>query len=272
MVRFFRKLGLAVTRDAIDDVSAMIAYYTILALFPMLLFVVMLAMLVLPAETIAEGARFALQAAPSGTRALISEQVNALSEHAAAGFAFGTVAFALWGASRGASGLMLALNQLFKRTETRGWLHRQAIALALTVGLAVLVVLALGLLVAGPWLGSMAADYVGLESSLDRTWTVARWAGFGLLVMVVWALVYRFLPDTNVPFRIFTPGAAVGVALFLGISLLFGLYLDHFATYASIYGALGSAVMFLTWLWLSALAMLFGAEINEVLAEMRVEA
>ncbi|HEY5951757.1 MAG TPA: YihY/virulence factor BrkB family protein [Kofleriaceae bacterium] len=271
MLRFLRRLGLAVTRDAIDDVGAMMAYYAILALFPMLLFVVMLAMLVLPPETIAEGARFAMQAAPSGTRSLITAQVDALAEHAAAGFALGTVAFALWGASRGASGLMLALNHLFKRTETRSWLRRQGIAITLTVGLAVLVVIALGLLVAGPLLGNVVADRLGLGSAFDLAWSIGRWLGVGLLMMTVWALAFRYLPDTDAPLRIFTPGALVGAALFLGISRLFELYLEYVASYASIYGALGSAVIFLTWLWLSALAMLFAAEINEVLAELRSE-
>lgn len=271
MLRFFRRLGQAVARDAIDDVGAMMAYYLILAVFPMLLFVVMLAMLVLPAQMIAEGARFALEAAPSGTRSVVTSQMDALAEHSEAGFAFGTVAFALWGASRGASGLMLALNRLFKRTETRSWLRRQAIAFTLTMGLAVLVVLALGLLVAGPLLGTIVADRMGLGSGFDVALTLGRWGGVGLLVMIVWALAYRFLPDTDVPFRIVTPGAVVGVTLWLGISWLFGLYLDYVANYASIYGALGSAVIFLTWLWLSALSLLFGAEINEVLAELRSE-
>lgn len=73
----------------------------------------------------------------------------------------------------------------------------------------------------------------------------------GLLVMVVWALAYRFLPDTDAPFRIFTPGAVVSVGLWLGISRLFALYLDHVGSYTSIYGALGGAVTVLTWLWRS---------------------
>jgi membrane protein len=87
--------------------------------------------------------------------------------------------------------------------------------------------------------------------------------------MVVWALAYRVLPDTDAPFRIFTPGAVVSVGLWLGISRLFGLYFDHFGSYTPIYGALGSAVIFLIWLWLSSMSLLFGVEINEVLAAIR---
>jgi len=269
MMRFLRKLRRAILRDAIDDVGAMMAYYAILAVFPMVLFVLTLAMLVLPAHSISAGVGVALETAPSSVRSAVASQVDVLAEHARAGLAFGTMVFAVWGASRGTSGLMLALNRLFERTETRSWLRRQTIAIALTIGVAVLLVIALGLLVVGPLIGRVVQNRYGLGGVFDLTWGVGRWIGAGLLVMVVWAAAYRFLPDTDAPFRIFTPGAFAGVALWLGISRLFGLYLDHFATYASIYGALATAVIFLTWLWLSAIALLLGAEINQVLATSR---
>ena len=269
MMTFLRKLAHAVAHDAIDDVGAMMAYYAILAVFPMLFFVVTLAALVLPSHTIAEGARLALEAAPTTARSLIASQVDAVIRHARAGLAFGTVVFAVWGASRGASGLMLALDRVFRRVETRSWLRRQAIAIALTVGVAVLLVLALGVLVAGPILGRIVAHRLGLGREFEIGWTVGRWMAAGLLMMLVWALAYRFLPDTDVPFRVFTPGAVVSVGLWLGISRLFGFYLDHFGGFTSVYGVLASAVVVLTWLWLSSMSLLFGAEINEVLAGMR---
>jgi len=268
---FLRKLGHALARDAIDDVGAMMAYYAILALFPMLLFVVTLAALVLPANLIAEGTGIVLEAAPSSARALVQSMVDTVTEYARAGFALGTVVFALWGASRGVSGLMLALDRVFRKVETRSWLRRQAIAIVVTVALAALMMIALGLLVLGPMLGDVIANRLELGRGFDIGWTVGRWTAAALLVMVVWAMAFRFLPDTDAPFRIFTPGAFVGVVLWLAISRLFALYLDHFTSYSSIYGALGGAVILLTWLWLSAMALLFAAEINAVLAELRSE-
>jgi membrane protein len=266
MMAFLRKLGHAAARDALDDVGAMMAFYAILAVFPMVFFVVTLAALVLPAHTIAEGAGLALDGAPITTRDLFASQIDAVTSHARPGFAFGTVVFAVWGASRGASGLMLSLNKLFGRVETRSWLRRQAIAIALTLGVAVLLVIALGLLVAGPLIGRVVGNRLGLGSAFAIGWAVGRWMFAWLLVMVVWALAYRFLPDTDAPFRIFTPGAVVSVGLWLAISRLFGLYFDHLGSYTPIYGALGSAVISLMWLWLSSMSLLFGAEINEVLA------
>jgi membrane protein len=263
-----RKLGHALVRDAIDDVGAMMAYYAILAVFPMLLFVVTLAVLLLPPYVIDKGIRLALEGTPGGARSLFASQVTSLTQHARAGWAFGTVIVAVWSASRGASGLMFALNRLFGKSEKRSWLHRQAIAIALTVGLAVLVVMALALLVAGPMIGRVVADQFGLGEAFDIGWGLGRWVAAGFLVMLVWALAYRFLPDTDAPFRIFTPGAVLSVILWLVISELFWRYLAQLTSYGAIYGAFGSAVILLTWLWLSAMSLLFAAEINEVLADV----
>ena len=267
--RFFVHLYHELDNDSITDIGAMMAYYAILALFPMLVFVVTLALLVLPEDTVLQGLAMATQAMPPASREVLTTQVTALMKAAQAGFAIGSAALALWGASRGASALMGALNAMFNKRETRSWWKRQVIAIAVTLGVALAVIAALGLLVVGPVAGHWFADRFGLGDAFDVWWGVVRWVGAGLLVMVVWAVLYKFLPNTHAPFRIFTPGAITGVLLWLGISYGFGVYLSHFNSYATTYGALGGGIIFLTWLWLSNIALLFGAEINDVLADLR---
>jgi membrane protein len=267
--QFFVRLYHELVNDHIVDIGAMMAYYAILALFPMLVFVVTLALLVLPGDTLLQGVAMVTRAMPAAPREVITTQVTALMNQAHAGFAIGTLAFALWGASRGASSLMSALDAMFNKRETRPWWKRQLIAVAVTACVAILTVLALGLLVVGPIAGHWFADRFGLGGQFDLMWGIFRWVGAGLLVMVVWAVAYKFLPDTDAPFRIFTPGAIVGVLLWLGISYGFGLYLGYVNTYTTTYGALGGGIIFLTWLWLSSITLLFGAEINDVLADLR---
>ena len=269
VLRFLKRLGGDALDDNITDVAAMMAYYAVLALFPMLVFVITIAMLVLDNETILQGVSMATQAMPHTTRELIASRVMAFVNTADAGFAISGAALALWGASRGTAALGGALNTMFKKKETRSWIRRQLIAIAVTIAVASLVILALLLLVVGPTAGHWAADRFGLGEAFDVSWGIGRWVGAGVLVMLVWAILYKFLPNTKAPFRIFTPGAAVGVVLWLGMSALFGLYLGHFDSYEATYGALGAGIIFLTWLWLSNMALLFGAEIDDVLADFR---
>jgi len=267
--QFLKRLFGEALDDNITDVGAMMAYYAVLALFPMLVFVITLAMLVLDHDTILQGVAMATQTMPHTTRELIASRVMAFVNTADAGFAIGGAAFALWGASRGTAALGGALNTMFNKKETRSWIRRQLIAIAVTMGVAVMMILALGLLVVGPVAGHWVADRFGLGDVFDVVWGIGRWLGAGVLVMTVWALLYKFLPNTRAPFRIFTPGAVVGVILWLGISALFGVYIGHFDSYETTYGALGGGIIFLTWLWLSNIALLFGAEVNDVLADFR---
>ena len=162
---------------------------------------------------------------------------------------------------------MLRLDRVFDVQERRSWWRRQLIAIGATLGLAVLLLVALGLLVVGPAVGHFIADRFGLGAAFDLGWSIARWVGAGLVVMVLWALTYKILPNRRAPLRVFSPGVVVGVVLWLGISWLFGFYLTEFASYSSTYGTLGSGIALLTWLWLSNIALLFGAEIDKVIAE-----
>ena len=266
---FAKRLGKELIEDNVTDVGAMMAYYTVLAIFPMLVFVLSLALLVLDPSTVRDGLNIAMEAVPSSSRPFIVDKVDALIATSNAGFAFVGAALALWGASRGAVALMTALNTMFNKKETRSWIRRQLIAIAVTLGVAVMVVLALGLLVAGPFVGHFVADRIGAGAAFDVVWSVGRWVGAGVLVMVVWAIVYKFCANTDAPFRVFTPGAIIGVLAWLGLSAAFGVYLSHFNSYEATYGTLGGAIIFLTWLWLSNITLLVGAEINDVLADMR---
>lgn len=268
-IRFLKQLARAVYEDNIDDAGAMMAYYAVLALFPMLVFVVTIALLVIDPVTIHQGVLIATEAMPESIRMVISKQVTALIDNADAGFAIGSLLIALWGASRGASALGQALNRMLGKDETRGFVRRQLLAIGVTFAVAILMVLALGLLVVGPAIGHYFADHFGLGDAFDTGWEVGRWVGAGVLVMFVWAMLYKTLPNTDAPFRVFTPGAITGVILWLGISYGFGFYLANWGSYDATYGTLGGAIAFLTWLWLSNIALLFGAEVNDVLADFR---
>jgi membrane protein len=269
---FFRELKREVSDDNLGDVAAMMTYYAMFAVFPMLVFVLTIALLVIPQEVIREGVGMVSGAMPAQAAAILERHVLNLQDSAAGGLAIGSALLALWGASRGAVSLGRALNNVHDKKETRPWWKIQLTGIAVTLGVAILMIVALGLLAVGPLLGSFLADRFGLGSVFDVSWTIGRWIGAAVLVMFVWAILYKFLPNTQAPLRVFTLGAFIGVALWVGASLLFGIYVSNFGKYEATYGALGTIIVFLTWLWISNMALLFGAEVNDVLERDEKEA
>ncbi len=266
-MRRVRRFARSLIDDNIMNLGAMLAYYAVLSLFPMVLFVISLALLVVPHGVLDEAIRMAGEAVPSELRTVVTTHMFQLADAAAPRFAITGAVLAVWGASRGAIALGQALNELFDREETRSWLRRQLIAFAVTLGVAALMLAALGLLVLGPLAGHWLGERLGLSSVFDTAWTIGRWGGAALLMIMLWSVAYRFLPDTKAPFRMFSPGAIIGVSLWLGVSWLFGLFLGNVTSYEATYGTLGTVIAFLTWLWLSNMALLVGAEINDVLAD-----
>lgn len=262
---FMRRFTSEVKRDRIGDIAAMLTYYALFALFPMLIFVIIIALLVVPPDVLAQGTAIATRAMPSRGAQLIQQEIARMQQMAGGGLALGSALVALWGASRGSVSLGRALNGVYEREETRPWWKIQLTGIAVTVTVALLLVGALALLVAGPVVGHYFMDRFGLGQVFNVVWIVVRWVGAAILVMFIWSLLYKFLPDTRAPLRMFSPGALVGVILWIGISVLFAIYVQNFGNYDRVYGALGGIVIFLTWMWLSNMAMLAGAEINDVL-------
>ncbi|MBI4512131.1 MAG: YihY/virulence factor BrkB family protein [Deltaproteobacteria bacterium] len=264
LIEIARGVRREAARDRIGDVAAMLTYYMVFSLFPMALVVLTATLLVLPSSAIQEGVAIATRPLPAEVAQLISEQIARMERAAAGGFVVVGALLALWSASRGALCLGKALNAVHGCTESRPWWKRQAIGIATILGVTVLIVLALALLVVGPAVGHLVADRFGLGRAFDVAWGVARWLGAALLVLLIWAIVFKYLPDKDQPLRVFTPGAVIGVVVWVLASQVFALYVAHFGSYEKTYGALGAVIVFLTWLWLSSVALLLGAEVNNV--------
>lgn len=269
VLRFFRALVGKLDDDNVLDIAAMLTYYALFALFPMALFVVTITLMVLPPTVLEEAVTLAARHLPPAVSDLVVEQMARMQAAASAGVAVGSLAIALWGASGGLAALTLALNRIFGKVETRPWWRRRLAAIGITLLVAVLMVAAMGLLLVGPIAGDAIAARIGYGGVLEALWRFARLPGAALLVMLVWAALYSWLPNMKVKFRVLTPGAIVGVAMWLVVTQAFGFYVSRFSNLEATYGTLASVVVFMTWLWLSNLAILFGAEVNDVVADLR---
>ncbi len=256
-------------KHRIGDLAAMLTYYAIFALFPFALALVTLTLLVLPGDVLDQGFKMVAFALPGDTSKIALDQLHRLEQAAGSGFAIVGFALAVWGASRGAVALQTALNQIHEVKETRPWWKVQLIAITVTLLVSILAIVALALLLVGPAVGHFLMDRFGLGTAFDVAYSVGRWVGAALLVMLVWACLYFFLPAVKRRFRWVTPGAIVGVLLWLAASRGFIFYTDHFGSYDKTYGTLGGVIIFLTWLWISCMTLLIGGEIDDAIDEIR---
>lgn len=174
-----------------------------------------------------------------------------------------SVATTLYGTTGVLEAARRALNVIFEVEAGRSFLRRKAIDVAFTFGLMALVLLSTTMVFVG---GRFAADllgFIGLGSTAARAWSVLRWPGALAAAMLAFALVYYVIPDVRLrSLRSVVPGAAVGVLLWLTASLGFSIYVSDLANLGAVFGAFTGAIVLVGWLWLTNVALLFGAELN----------
>ncbi len=256
---FLKALWRALSDDDVDDVAATVTFYGVLALFPFLLFVVGVLSKVVSWGTIEDVVRQVSRVMPRDVTAIVSERLIALKSQPATGLLTLSFLGALWSASAGVASLIPALDRAYDAVETRPFWKRRLLAVATTLGVGLLSIVASLTAIALPALARWTGGPLGEALS----WLRLPLAG--LLVMVTWTGLYRLLPDVRDRSQPVTPGAVVGVLVWVVASWGFSVYVQHFGRYEATYGALGGVIVLLLWMWVSTMALLLGAEINRVL-------
>src|SRR3712207_2027341 len=157
---------------------------------------------------------------------------------------------------------MEAMNVMYEIEEARPFWKQLLISVFLSLGVAFLLLVALGLVVFGPEIGGAVADVVGLGSVFQIVWNIVQWPVLLFLVVFAFALVYYYAPDVEQRFRWISPGSVVAVVMWLVFSLLFSLYVNNFGSYNATYGSLAGIVILMLYIYYSSLIMLIGAELN----------
>jgi membrane protein len=268
----WRELIVRTWREVNDDncmgLAAQLAYYFILALFPALIVVVAIASY-FPRSTLQQVMATLAPFTPPDALSLIRTQLDAIVANEQGGLLTVGVIGALWSSSAALTAIIDTLNRAYDVEETRPWWKVRLLAIALTVGLAVFILTAFALVVAGPEMAHLVADRLGLASTVATAWTIGQWPVVFLLVAFGVALTYYFAPDADQDWAFITPGSAVATVLWLAASLGFRIYVQNFSDYNATYGALGGAVLLLLWLYVSGLAVLVGAELNSEIDHAR---
>ncbi|MBN9099953.1 MULTISPECIES: YihY/virulence factor BrkB family protein [unclassified Pseudonocardia] len=255
----------AVTESGADNVPMLaggVAYFAFLAVFPALIAAVTLYGLIADPATVARQVESLAATLPQETQPLIADQLTAVVSGSGSALGIGlvvSVLAALWSASSGTGNLIKAVNLAYDEQETRGFLKTRGLALLLTLGAIVFVLLTLALVaVVPPLLDALQLGVLGTVLA-----EVVRWVLLVALVVGALAVVYRVAPDRDAPrFAWVSTGSVVAAVLWIIGSAGFSLYVDNFGSYNTTYGALAGVVVLLLWLYLTSYIVLLGAEIN----------
>ncbi len=245
--------------DRVSILSSSVAFAALLSLFPLMIAGISIYGLLLDPTTVADHIGAVQDFLPRDAASLITDQLQALAS--ADGTALGLAALvgllgALWGASAGMGMLIDAVNIAYDETDDRGFVRKKALALGLTLGAIVFMVVAVLLL-------AVPAGVLELGGAVTLLLNLARFAILGLFVLSGLAVLYRMAPDRqDAKWRWLTPGASIGTVLWLIGSVAFSLFVDTFGSYNETYGSIAGVVVLMLWLRLSAMIVLVGAETN----------
>ena len=249
------------------DRAATLTYYAMMSLFPGLLVGVTLLGLFGQQGLVTDATNYLTDHGLDGDTAKVVSKVLRNMVNASGGALGVTLVVSLLLGLNGASGAFgaagRALNVVYDVEESRGMVRRKVTDIAT----AIVVIVLFAVVLAAIFLGGQIADdlfgKIGLGSSAATIWSYARWPVALVAATVAYGLVYGIAPNI-VPrhIRWITPGAAVGVGLWIVLSLAFSIYVRNFSSYGAVYGAFAAAIILLLWLYLSANAFLFGAELN----------
>lgn len=261
--------------DQCTDVAAGLTYYSIMSVFPAILaLIALLGIFGQDPDTVQKMLDQVKSLSPD-VISQIEGPLKQLTQSKATGVALviGLLS-ALWSASGYVGAFGRALNRVYDIEEGRGFLKLRPMQLLVTLVTVTLAALAgIMMIVSGP-LARTLGDVIGLGDTAVTVWNIAKWPVVLLIVVFVVALLYWATPNVKMPkFRWLSPGAGVAVLVWVLASAAFGFYVSNFGSYNKTYGALAGVIVFLLWLWLTNLALLFGAELDvEILRARQLQA
>jgi membrane protein len=237
-------------------------FYSLLAIFPALAALVAIYGLFSDPAAITAHLDQVSGFMPSGAVDVARDQLTRVSSKGAQtlGFTFAaSLGISLWSANAAMKSLFDTLNIVYGEQEKRGFIKLNAVSLTFTVAAVGFILVAIAAVAVLP----VALEYIGLTRFMDLMLRIARWPALLIGLTIALALIYRFGPSREAPkWRWITWGSAVAALLWLAASGLFSFYAANFGNFDATYGSLGAVIGFMTWMWISAIVVLLGAELD----------
>lgn len=261
---FIRRVLKRADGDDVLGQSAKLSYYLVLAVFPLLIFLVALIGVLAPGSNLLqEMLAYWRHVLPRSAYELVLKTLQEISAKAGGGKLSLGLLGTVWAASGGMGAVIDGLNRAYKVKEGRPWWKAQLLSIVLTIALAIFIVIALSIVLYGNRIGEFASNYVGLGAQFQFVWSIIQWPLGLAIVLLAFVLLYRLAPDLHdLDLSHVTPGAIVAVVLWLFVSMGFRLYLRYFDHYGATYGSLGAVIVLMLWFYLTGAAILIGGEVN----------
>lgn len=251
-----------VNNDDIFALGAQLAYYLILSFFPFLLFLLtIVGFSRLNTAEILVGLSTIL---PISVYGLIETTVVEVVETQNAGLLGASLFLTIWSASSGFRAVIKGLNKAYDIKEKRTFIKRAIVGIVFTLALVLVIMLTLAMLVFGEILGEQLLKIVPFKEVIKSIWNISRYLIVVSMMVLIFASIYRYTPAKKVPWREVYSGAIVSTLGWIIVSLGFSYYINNIANYSRLYGSVGAVFILMTWLYITSIILILGAEINSV--------
>ncbi len=263
--KFLNQVWTDIQDDDLFGKAAQLGFYFMFALFPALLCLTALIGL-LPIQSFLPELMARIETVlPSETLPLITNYLDQVVTGSGAGIvSFGFLG-AIWAVSTGMAAIIDTLNTVYNVRDSRPLWKARSIAILMTIGATVFVILSMFLILLGGYLSQLIAEWIGFGTIFTTTWALMQWPLVIVFMLFAVSLIYYLAPNVSHPWRVITPGSIVAVALWLLSSLGFKYYVANFGSYNAAYGSLAGVIVLMLWLYMSGLILLIGGEVDAVI-------
>ena len=256
-----------VNNDDIFALGAQLAYCLMLSFFPFLIFLMtIVGFSRLNSADILDGLGAIL---PNNVFSLIDTIVVEVVDTQNAGLLGVSIIITIWSASSGFRAVIKGLNKAYDVRDSRSFIKRSFVAIVFTLGLATIIVLTLAMLVFGELIGEYILSIFPFEIDISTIWNLSRYLIVIFMMILIFACMYRYTPAKKVPWREVYPGAIVTTLGWIIVSLGFSYYINNIANYSRLYGGVGAVFVLMTWLYITSIILIIGAEFNSIVNRNR---
>lgn len=265
---FFSYLIYRIGKDDASGLAAQLAYYFMLSLFPMLIFILSL----VPLFNIDRDSIISQISnnAPADTASIITGIIDDVMGNASGGLLSVGLILALWTASNGMTAMMNAFNVAYDVEDSRNFIVSKLLAVFFTLLIGITLPLTLVLFTFGQQIGNLLFGPLGLDEQVRWVFSLLRTALPVLAVLIVFTIIYTLAPNVKIKFKSVIPGALFSTIVWILGSLAFGFYVSNFANYSKTYGSIGGVIVLMLWLYISGFILIIGAEINAIVHQRKV--